>query len=383
MQLSNEDNLRLNVLLAQSLKAIRINEASMTIFALTDKGEAKIQLNPTTRDEQYMRWIRELISLKVTGSPGGYPVFLRSWTRMGHADNTLEHMLLLGEPEAIVAMVHAPTLTLEQGECAWWANPTIEVARRLLHYTEVVEGELGQELATYLLEFLPFEEEQKNIVKSVQLCLQGSLTTVEQRESLWKRAKRKNPFYVGFLYSKKNIPIEKIPHPELTAIEPNLADLIKEENPYALHLCELLAEDGQKWLYVLKESLRKPVDQDVVIAIFTYIGHNFSLPFPERLGVREVQLACDRSVELCTNKGIEKGTDKDCSQKLQEQLHIVLSLINKEHLPLLEATLMLAQLGEDTLTPIFAGNDSVGSVMRRKLEPLTTPILERVDRLMA
>lgn len=379
MELSNEDNLRLNVLLAQSLKAIRINEASMTIFALTDKGEAKVQLNPTTRDEQYLRWIRELISLKVTGSPGGYPVFLRSWTRMGHADNTLEHMLLLGEPEAIVAMVHAPTLTLEHGECAWWANPTIEVARRLLHYPEVVESELGQELATYLLEFLPFEEEQKNTVKSVQLCLQGSLTTVEQRESLWKRAKRKNPFYVGFLYSKKNIPIEKTAHPELAAIELSLANLLKEENLYALHLCELLAEDGQKWLYVLKESLRKPVDQDVVIAIFIYIDHNFSLPFPERLGVREVQLACDRSAELCHGK----DANKDCLQEQKEQLKKVLSLIKKEHLPLLEATLMLAQLGEDTLTPIFAGNDSVGSVMRRKLEPLTTPILERVDRLMA
>ncbi|MEE9352512.1 MAG: hypothetical protein V3U78_09645, partial [Thiotrichaceae bacterium] len=99
MQLSNEDNLRLNVLLAQPLQAIRINEGSMTVYALTEKGEAKVQLNPTVRDEQYLRWVRELISLKVTGSPGGYPIFIKRWTRMGHTDNTLEHMLLLGEPE--------------------------------------------------------------------------------------------------------------------------------------------------------------------------------------------------------------------------------------------------------------------------------------------
>ncbi len=381
MPLSNEDNLRLNVLLAQSLKAIRINEASMTLFALTDRGEAKIQLNPTTRDEQYLRWIREIISLKITGYPGGYPVFIRSWTRMGHADNTLEHMLLLGEPEAIVAMVHAPILTLEQGECAWWANPTIEVARRLLHYPEVVDGELGQELATYLLEFLPFEGEQKNIVKSVQLCLQGSLTTDEQRKSLWKRAKRKNPYYVGFLYSKKNIPLVKAAHPELIAIELSLINLISEDNPYAMHLCGLLAEEGQKWLHVLKESMRKPVDQEVVIALFIYIDHNFSLPFPERLGVRDVQIACDRSADLCKGRIADSGEAR--GEKCPEQLQKVLSLISKVHLPLLEATLMLAQLGEDTLIPIFAGNDSVGSVMRRKLEPLTTPILERVERLMA
>ena len=39
-------------------------------------------------------------------------------------------------------------------------------------------------------------------------------------------------------------------------------------------------------------------------------------------------------------------------------------------------------IGEDTLIPIFSGNDSVGSVMRKRLLPLTTPILERIDILM-
>lgn len=372
MQLSNEDNLRLNVLLAQPLKAIRINEASMTILALTEKGEAKVQLNPTVRDDQYLRWIREIISLKITGSPGGYPVFLRSWTRMGHADNTIEHMLLLGEPEAIVAMVHAPVLTHDQANCAWWANPTIEVARRLLHYPDIVAGGLGKELAAYLLEFLPFEEEQKNIVISVSLCLQGELTTKEQRVSLWKRAKRKNPFYVGFLRSKKNIPSNQSEHPELSIIESSLSKLIADENSYALHLCELLSEEGQRWLYTLKESLRKPVDQDVVITLFLFIADNFSLPFPERLGVREMQLACDRSDQLCRG---EEGTPEALTQ--------VLLTLDKEYHLLLNATLVLAQLGEDTLTPVFSGNDSVGTVMRRKLEPLTTPILERIDILMA
>jgi hypothetical protein len=151
--------------------------------------------------------------------------------------------------------------------------------------------------------------------------------------------------------------------------------LITNNNTYALHLCELLSADGQKWLYVLKESLRKPVDQDVVIALFLFIADNFSIPFPERLGVREIQLACDRSDQLCSCENKNENTP--------EELQQVLSALDESNLPLLNATLMLAQLGEDTLTPIFAGNDSVGSVMRRKLEPLTTPILERVEVLMA
>jgi len=134
MQLSNEDNLRLNVLLAQSLHAVRINEGTMTVHALTEKGEAKVRLNPTTRDEQYLRWVRELLSMKVTGSPGGYPIFLKRWTRMGHAQNNLEQMLLLGEPEAVVAVVHAPDLSHEIGRRAWWADPTSHCRRRNMRH---------------------------------------------------------------------------------------------------------------------------------------------------------------------------------------------------------------------------------------------------------
>ncbi len=372
MQLSNEDNLRLNVLLSQTLKAIRINEGSMTIHALTDKGEARVQLNPTTRDEQYLRWVRELISMKVTGSPGGYPIFMKRWTRMGHTDNTLEHMLLLGEPEAIVAMVHAPNLTHEQGTYAWWANPTTEVARRLLHYPDIVAGDLGKELANYLLEFLPFEEQQKNVVETVKLCLQGELISEQQKAELWKRAKRKNPYYVGFVHSKKHIPIDKKDHPAFSVVHSSLQSLLAESNSYATHLCELLSADGQKWLYALQQSLRKPVDQDVVIALFISIQHNFSLNFPERSGVREIQQACERADQLCNG-------EIPCPDELQS----VLSTLDQSHTPLLAATLMLAQLGEDTLIPIFAGNDSVGSVMRRRLEPVTTPILERIEQLMA
>ena len=41
MPLSAEDNLRLNVLLAQQLYAVRIDESKMILFALTAKREAK------------------------------------------------------------------------------------------------------------------------------------------------------------------------------------------------------------------------------------------------------------------------------------------------------------------------------------------------------
>jgi len=376
MQLSNEDNLRLNVLLAQPLHAIRINEGAMTVYALTEKGEAKVQLNPTARDEQYLRWVRELLSMKITGSPSGYPVFIKRWTRMGQTNNTLEHMLLLGEPEAIVAMVHSPALNHEMACRAWWAYPTTEVARRLLHYPDVIAGELGQELVEYLLEFLPFEEEQLNVVDTVRLSLQGNLIAEKRRNELWKRAKRKNPYYVGFLHGMgSNIPLRKPDHPHLITIKNALSAPLATNNIYAQALCQLLSSAGQGWLETLQKSLYKPVDQEVVISLFKAIDGYFQLPFPEYRGTREIADAEQRASLFCCGKS---HSDTTCPEEAQ---HVVATL-EAEHIPLFNALLVLAQLGEDTLIPIFAGNDSVGTVMRRRLQPVTLPILEKIDILM-
>ena len=62
MQLSQEDSLRLNVLLNQALQAIRIDEGKMIVYGLTERGEAKIQLNPNCKDELYIRRVKEAIS---------------------------------------------------------------------------------------------------------------------------------------------------------------------------------------------------------------------------------------------------------------------------------------------------------------------------------
>ncbi|MGD8614944.1 MAG: sulfur reduction protein DsrS, partial [Gammaproteobacteria bacterium] len=153
MDLSSEDSLRLNVLLANPLQAVRIDESSMTVHALSDQGEASVKLNPRGRDDQYLKRVRELLSSQVLGSPGGYPVFLRRWTRMGQArDNSLEQLLLLGEPEAVVAVVHANGLTDEIARRAWWAMPVADNARRMLERECVVRGTMGPVLAEYLVE---------------------------------------------------------------------------------------------------------------------------------------------------------------------------------------------------------------------------------------
>lgn len=371
MQLAHEDNLRLNILFAQSVQAVRINEGTMILHALTNKGEASIKLNPSVRDEQYLRWIREWLSLKVTGSPGGYPVFLQHWTRTGHANNNLEHMLLLGEPEAVVAVVHSPNLSHELAIRAWWANPSADTARRLLEKPAVAQGALGKELATYLLEFLPFEEIALDVVDTVRLCLQGELISVAEREQLWSRAKRKNPFYVGFLHADAAyLPLASSAHPQFAAVHSVLQTELASNNPFANALYHTLSAEGQKWLQTLLCALEKPTDQEVVISLFRAIQKRFNLPFPAVRGV-DLELALQRAASYC--QGVETP----------EALHRVLSALPYELHGAMHNLLVLAQLGEDSLNKVFGGSDAVGSVMRKHLEPLVKPIQQAAKGLLA
>lgn len=370
MQLAHEDSLRLNVLFAQPVQAIRLNESTMTLHALTSKGEAKICLNPNTRDEQYLRWIREWLSLKVTGSPGGYPLFLQRWTRTGHARNNLEQMLLLGEPEAVVAVVHSPDLSHEIASRAWWAYPSADTARRLLEKSAVVQGALGKELAGYLLEFLPFEALALDVVDTVRLCLQGELISATEREQLWHHAKRKNPFYIGFLHADaKHLPLANSAHPQTATLVFALQTALADNNPFANALQQTLSAEGQNWLANLLLALDKPADQEVVISLFRAIQKRFNLPFAELRGV-DIQLATQRAANYC------QGLDTPLT------LQTVLELIPNESCSYLQNMLILAQLGEDSLNTVFGGSDAVGSVMRKHLEPLVKPIQQAAKNLL-
>lgn len=51
IELSSEDSFRLNVLLANKPQAVRIDESRMVVYGLSERGEAKVQLNPTARAE--------------------------------------------------------------------------------------------------------------------------------------------------------------------------------------------------------------------------------------------------------------------------------------------------------------------------------------------
>ena len=104
------------------------------------------RLHPTGPQDQYLRCVRAFLATSVFGSPTGYPLHLKHWTRLGSIQNTdPEALLMLGEEEAAVAASRIPRLSDELARRIWWIVPTAEVARFLLANPAVVAGQMGHD----------------------------------------------------------------------------------------------------------------------------------------------------------------------------------------------------------------------------------------------
>jgi hypothetical protein len=373
MDLTTEDTLRLNVLLRLKLHAVRIDESRMVVHALSDRGEAKVRLNPNCKDELYLRSVRRLLSSHVLGSPGGYPVYLKRWTRMGQARNeSLEKLLLLGEPEAIAAVVHAPGLTDELARRAWWVSPTAENARRMLEREGVAKGRMGLVLANFLVEFLPFEEDPQAIIDSVRLVLQPGLTDDKTKVELWERGRRKNTYYVGFLEAQPdNLPIAVQPHPEWASVKARLRTLTAQGNVVAVQLDRTLSACGQAFLQTSETVLRKPLNQDVVVALLDTVGDYFSAMRSDERGYRDIETIATEVAQRC-----EGGSGRPSA------LGEVLETIPDMHAQC-AAMLALSMCSEQLVAPIFGLTDAIGSVMRKKIAPITAFALNQFAVLRA
>jgi hypothetical protein len=372
MELSAEDTLRINVLLAGSVKAVRIDESSMTLYALSDKGEARVKLNPNCRDETYLRRVREALSSHVLGSPGGYPVYLKRWTRMGQTrDGILESLLLLGEPEAVIAVVNAAGITNEIARRAWWASQTAENARCMLAQQSVVQGDMGPVLADFLIEFLPFETEARDMIASVRLILQSGLISNEDRLELWGRGKHKNAYYVGFLQAVPDeLPVSVRPHPLRDEVCEKLEGLRRTGNPFAVQLCRLLGSEGQGFLAVLESVLDKPSNQDVVVSLL----HALAAYFRPIRRTNDTGYQTMDAIQAAADDQMTRGAGH--GHALGELLAKVPGMEKEVH-----AMLVLSMVDEPLVNPIFSRTDAIGTVMRRKLKPVSEPLQRYIESL--
>jgi hypothetical protein len=366
MDLSSEDSFRLNVLLASKPQAIRIDESAMAVHGLAAQGEAKVSLNPNCRDELYLRRVRELLSGHVTGSPGGYPVFLKRWTRMGQMrQESLEQLLLLGEPEAVVAAVCSPGLSDELARRAWWCMQDAENARRMLGSPAVVAGRMGPELASFLVEFLPFETETEKMTESVRLVLQPGLLSEAEQQDLWRRSARRQAYQVGFLLAVPHaLPVDSAAHPEQGVIRETYAVLADSGNPVAEAMIRSHGTAGQAFFTVLQSVLKKPPTQDVVSAALDAVRLYFASLHPG--GDPDLNLEQLRSRADDALGGAGEDPWLQCLQRDPARRAALHSLY------------CLSGLGYGVVRPVFRNTTAIGSLMRRKLEP----VLKSVDELI-
>lgn len=352
-ELSPEDSLRLQVLLAQDLKAVRIDEASMTLHALTDQGEASVPLSPNCRADKYLRLVRELLSGHALGSPGGYPVYLSRWTRHGQMEGgNLGRLLLTGEEEAVVAVVHSPALTDELARHAWWTMPTIENARLMLRREAVARGTMGKVLADFLAEHLPFlQDDHLGIMDTVAVLIHSRALSPASLEATWKKGKRGNSHYVAFLEMLAgDLPCPLAPHPEHDAVAAALAPRLAAGAPDAVGLERALSAQGQTFLAAAGEILERPDTQEVVSRTLNAIGRYFASGLNLSAG-----LAPAAEFHGCDACGA--------------------------FAPRAEAALRLARASDAAVQPIFARSTAIGSLMRRKIEPVVAPLLADIRLL--
>lgn len=368
MQLSSEDSLRLNVLITQA-EAIRIDENEMIVYGLQGDQEMRVALNPTMRADKYLVQVRELLASIVLDSPGGYPIFLRRWTRMGQIDSDqLDRLLRIGEPEAVMAVVGASGLTNELARRAWWIAPYSEYARQMLENQTIVNDAMGPVLAEHLVEHLPFETEHSDMLHTVRLVLQPGLINDEQRQKLWDRGRSKSTYRVGFLVTLPDGMLESDePRKDFAEIAVKLQPLVDAGNPYAAMLTKLLDTDGQTFCRVVNESTQRPADQDVVSALFDSIGAYFST-----LRVHQGKLRTTEEIEQ-----VVEGMMAHPAEALTNLLNVVPELEQE-----IRAMLFLAHFDEAVILPIFSLTDAVGSVMRKKIEHISEPMLVQINHLL-
>jgi hypothetical protein len=370
VSLTSEDTLKLNVLLHSDIQAIRIDESHMTVHALSGDSESRVSLNPDCKPEQYLKKVREMLSGHVLGSPGGYPVFLKRWTRMGQArDEGLHELLMLGEPEAVIAVANASGLTDELARRAWWADPISDNARRMLASPAVVAGSMGKVLAEHLVEHLAFETEPQVMMDTIRLILQPGLIDDDTRQKVWASGARKNAYRVGFLQATPDdLPEPKPPRHDLEQWEATLTTMANQGNTIAEMLLGILQPGGQTFISAAEAILRKPANQDVVVALLNAVGSYFALARQDPAHAGSIEQLIEETRVLCEGDSCEVLTE------------VVLTLPGLKQEA--ETVLLLSRVNEYLVTPIFAKTTAEGTLMRRKIEPVTAPIFQHFATLL-
>jgi hypothetical protein len=138
-------------------------------------------------------------------------------------------------------------------------------------------------------------------------------------------------------------------------------------------LCRLLSPAGQTFLASVETVLKKPSNQDVMVELMHALdSYSASLSLGEYKH-DDIEDIVRMAGALMAGK---VDADSEMNQSLQRLMQTYPDGIHR-----VRAMLVLALLGESVLNPVFSKTDAIGTVMRKKLKPLTEPIREQIDIL--
>ena len=363
MQLTDEDTLRLNVLATTAL-AIRIDEKTMCVEALTEHQTHRMELKPAGHPDRYLRAVRENLSVLALGTPGGYPVFIRRWTRTGALETErLARLLRLGEAEAVVAVAASPNLDDALAQRAWWCLPTAEVARLMLSHPDVANGRTGPKLSQFLLDHLPFEDTSRSIIDTVKLLLCSRLLNEEETGRLRARAEDHVACMVGFLSAGPSYLYVPQATPRFDKASDN--DALMEQL-----LQHAASRQGETFLRCAHHALKKAVDMDTVVDTLNALGEYGKPLCGETVLPRSAQDLQQIVESRIDSSNTALDSDRPAADKSADDRDRQSALI------------ALGLCGEPLVAPFFAKSDAVGSLMRRKLKPVLEPVFAALETLL-
>jgi hypothetical protein len=117
--------------------------------------------------------------------------------------------------------------------------------------------------------------------------------------------------------------------------------------------------------------MKKPVNQDVVVELLKSIQSYFGSVCPNSDAGADINTVISDAEAL-----LDVPTVCATTAAVQDVLKAV-----PEYRDDVKAMMTLAWIGEPLVNPIFARSDAIGSVMRRKIEPVMMPIQQQLARL--
>jgi hypothetical protein len=169
------------------------------------------------------------------------------------------------------------------------------------------------------------------------------------------------------------LPEESEPHPLFEEVLPKLQSLDELNNPYASTLLRVLSGYGQRFLQTSEVALNKPGNQEVVESLLDAIAAYFRAVRPDEFIADDILTICNET-EACCRHADDNGDNND---RLHEVLEAVPELKAE-----IQAMLVLSCIGVELINPIFSKTDAIGTMMRKKIKPISDQIFIQLNTLM-